>query len=165
MSEPALPIVVSDISVEHVPFLRDSWQRSFTMDNTRQRALREKRVQAQLLELASDPTSIFKVAHFETSPDIVLGWGAARGGVLYYLYTLGRYRRRGVARQVLAHLGFTAFPIPCMNCTRVARKIATSHPNSLEFQHGPQKNKAANRARSSNRRSQRPRAEAGELRQ
>ena len=45
------------------------------------------------------------LAHVETYPDAILGWGCGQPGTMHYVYVLHEARRHGLGRMLIAGLG------------------------------------------------------------
>ena len=128
-----IPIKVRDVCVADAQFVRSTWLASYVRDKRGGRSARAQRAERHMLQMAKDAGALLKVAQLGDNADILLGWGAARKGSLYYVFVKEAWRQHGIAKQLIAHLGFTKYPIHCKNTTRYAKKIDKSHPNCLEF--------------------------------
>lgn len=65
-------------------------------------------------------------------PQQIYGWACADGDLLHFVYVKQPFRRYGLARELLADLGFTG-KVRCSHWTRYASAYAAKKPSALIF--------------------------------
>ncbi len=105
-AKPTTTVLIRPASSSDQAFVLDSWLRSFGQGRTWfWRGVHGDRFYSGHRKIAEDLLSrgLVLVACLEQVPDAVLGWMCVEGDCLHYVYVKSKYRKKGVARELLRH--------------------------------------------------------------
>lgn len=103
-ASPGITVVVRPATFDDVPFVMDSWLRSFGKGRTWVfRGVDGARFYDNHRKIVEElvARSFVLVACLAEVPDALLGWACAEKDCLHYMYVKNKYRRKGVATEML----------------------------------------------------------------